>query len=165
MTAIIFFLWRLVWSKFSMLLGTAATCVWVIWLYNQNMNIIIYTHTPLTSYPWGLLLLQSSCGISGHLPTLAAWRFQGRDCFYTGVLPHCGAGNSSSSDVSSEKSGSRFLKYLCCIVPTALVLLSPFSSQMLCIKTGIGFSVFRNLISRVDCNSYVVNDVTQNWIA
>lgn len=32
-------------SKYSTLLGrTAATCVSVIWLYYQNMNIIMYTH-------------------------------------------------------------------------------------------------------------------------
>lgn len=100
MTAIIIFLWRLVWSKFSMLPGTAATCVWVIWLYNQNTNIITYTRTPLTLYPGGWwwqrrwLLLYSPCSSLGHLPTLAAL------CFYAEVLPHCGAGNGSSSNIN-----------------------------------------------------------------
>lgn len=137
------FLWQLVWSKFSMLPGTAATHVGVICLYNQNMNVIIYTHTALTPYPGGLLPLRSPCGVWGQLPLHSASR-TGNE-FILGFWPILELETLPVQPQTEEKSG--FLKHLCCIFLTLLVLVIPAPSQKRHIKAGIGFRVFRNLIA------------------
>lgn len=154
-----FFSWQPVWSKFSMLLGRTATWVWVIWLYIQNINIFTHTHMLL----W-LCAQEGWCCC--HCPLRASPVLLPREdtagagaALVLGVLPHCGVGNSSSSNINWGKPGATILKYLSCVVLTQLGLIIPPSSQMLCIKTGIDFSIIRNVIFRVDCNSNIVINV------
>lgn len=141
-------------SKYSTLLGrTAATCVWVIWLYYQNMNIIMYTHFS-DSIPMRATAAMSSLlwGSDRH----------GEDWFHIGVLSSSSAANCSFSGLNyiKENLDPTFLKHLLCIVIIPLIS----STHMLCTKTDIGFKEFRNLITWVDYNFNRANSDTQRWI-
>lgn len=126
--------------------------VGVIWLCNENMNVITDTHSLLWLYPRGCC-----CALRGQLPLCAA-SHTGKE-FSLGLWPILELETHPVQPQAAEKSG--FLNLLYCVFLTLLVLTIPAPFQRLCTKAGIGFIAFGNLISWVDCNSNRVNNVPQ----